>query len=39
MRGIFLGVPDLIKTIVYLGLYWGLPIWGKYHLKFQGLGM
>ena len=31
IRGTFLGVPT-IRTIVYLGLYWGPPILGKYHI-------
>ena len=30
IRGTFLGVP-IIRTVVYLGLYWGPPILGNYH--------
>ena len=29
--GTFLGVP-IIRTIVFLGLYWGSPILGNYHI-------
>ena len=32
--GTFLGVP-IIRTIVYLGLYWGPLILGNYHLGLQ----
>ena len=35
--GTFLGVP-IIATIVYLGLYWGPPILGKYHMEFLKKG-
>ena len=35
IRGTFLGVP-IIRTIVYLGLYRGPPVLGKYHVG-QGL--
>ena len=31
-RVTFLGVP-IIRTIVFLGLYWGPPILGNYHLS------
>ena len=30
--GTFLGVP-IIRTIVYLGLYWGPLILGNYHIR------
>ena len=31
VRGTFLGV-HIIRTIAYLGLYWGPPILGNYHM-------
>ena len=31
IRGTILGVP-IIRTIVFLGLYWGSPILRNYHL-------
>ena len=31
IRGTLLGVPT-IRTIVFLGLYWGPPILGNYHM-------
>ena len=34
MRGTFLGVP-IIRTIVFWGLYWGLPILGIYQMVLQ----
>ena len=30
-RGTFLGVP-IIRTIVFLGLYWGPLVLGNYHI-------
>ena len=36
-RGTILGVP-IIRTIVFWGLYWGLPIYGNYHYKICDLG-
>ena len=30
IRGTFLGLP-IMRTIIYLGLYWGPPILGKFH--------
>ena len=33
--GTILGVP-IIRTIVYLGLYWGPLILGNYHVAFPG---
>ena len=35
IRGTFLGVP-IIRTIIFLGLYWGSPILGNHHLGFIG---
>ena len=37
IRGTILGVP-IIRTVIYLGLYWGPPILGNYHVKFYDLG-
>ena len=34
IRGTFLGVP-IIRNIVYWGLYWGSPIFGKCHMSFH----
>ena len=34
-RGTFLGVP-IIRTITFLGLYWGPPILGMYHIRVIG---
>ena len=34
IRDTFLGVP-IIRTIVYLGLYWGLLILGNYHVELR----
>ena len=31
IRGTILGIP-IIRIIVYLGLYWGPPILGNYHV-------
>ena len=31
IRGTILGIP-IIRIIVYLGLYWGPPILGNYHI-------
>ena len=31
IRGTFLGVP-IIRTLIYLGLYWGPLILGNYHI-------
>ena len=30
-RGTFFGVP-ILRILVFWGLYWGPPIWGKYHI-------
>ena len=35
IMGTFLGVP-IIRTIVYLGLYWGPLILGNYHVYVVG---
>ena len=37
--GAFLGVP-IIRTIVFLGLYWGSPILGNYQIcRVRGLSV
>ena len=37
IRGTILRVP-IIRTIVYLGVYWGPPILGNYHVGFMVSG-
>ena len=32
IRGTLFGVPILIRTVVFWGLYWGPPILGNYHI-------
>ena len=37
IRGTFLGVP-IIRTVVFLGLYWGHPTLGNYQYRVANWG-